>query len=199
MVYREPLTVGQASRVCNVCRRTVLNWINAGALKAFTTHGGHYRIWPANLRKFLDESGMDIPFVSLDVRSTHVLIIDDNSSFSKMLGHLMTEEFPGIEVSITESVPQGLVLIGELQPRLLILNLDLPELTGLEILTLMRSRKERHPMHVMGLSACLDAETKRQALTLGADCAMNKVSDINLILQAIAGLTGRARHVMVEV
>jgi excisionase family DNA binding protein len=62
MIYRKPLSVGQVAEICRVSKKTVLNWIYDGALKAFTTYGGHYRVWPVNIKKFLDQTRMDIPF-----------------------------------------------------------------------------------------------------------------------------------------
>ena len=37
----------------------------------------------------------------------------------------------------------------------------------------------------------------RQVLALGADCALDKLSDINLVLQTVASLTERGKPVLV--
>ena len=52
-VYRKPMSVGLVAKVCRVSKKTVLNWIYRDALKAFTTYGGHYRIWPGDLKEFI--------------------------------------------------------------------------------------------------------------------------------------------------
>ncbi len=199
MVYSEPLTVGQAAHICRVCKKTVLNWIYSGGMKAFTTYGGHYRIWPANLKEFIDAAGMDIPFVPLDVRSMNVVVIDDNRTFSTMLSNLIADEFPGVEVRVARNGQEGLMLIGELQPRLVILDLEMPGMNGIETLRLLEKRKLDHRICVMVLSGSLDAHMKHEALTLGADCALDKLTDINFILRAVAGLIGRGKPVSFEV
>ena len=65
-VYRKPLSVGMVAKVCRVSKKTVLNWIYRDAMKAFTTYGGHYRIWPGDLKKFLAKAGIDVPFQFVD-------------------------------------------------------------------------------------------------------------------------------------
>src|SRR5512135_3292623 len=98
MTYKKPLSVGQVADICRVSKKTVLNWIYDGALKAFTTYGGHYRIWPANVKKFLDSAGMDIPFDFIDDRTTHILIIDDDEGYSQMLREAIVAELPTVDV-----------------------------------------------------------------------------------------------------
>ena len=58
----KPLSVGQAAQICQVTTRTINNWIRGGKLKAYATPGGHFRIWPSDLRKFLKAHNMDINF-----------------------------------------------------------------------------------------------------------------------------------------
>ena len=95
--------MGQVADVCRVSKKTVLNWIYDGGLKAFTTYGGHYRVWPANVKKFLDSTGMDIPFDFVDERTTNVLIVDDDADYTKMLASAIKSDMPDVEVHSTGS------------------------------------------------------------------------------------------------
>lgn len=47
------LTTGQAAKLCSVTRDTVLKWIKRGGLSPARTAGGHYRIAPKELERFL--------------------------------------------------------------------------------------------------------------------------------------------------
>jgi excisionase family DNA binding protein len=40
----DTLTVFKASKFCNVSSKTIINWIEAGHIKAYKTVGGHRRI-----------------------------------------------------------------------------------------------------------------------------------------------------------
>ena len=52
------LTTGQAARYLSVCPNTIKRWIAAGAIAAYTTPGGHYRIPLEGFRRFLEERGL---------------------------------------------------------------------------------------------------------------------------------------------
>ncbi len=188
ITYKKPLSVGVVAAVCRVSKKTVLNWIYDGALKAFTTYGGHYRVWPINLKKFLDTSGMDIPFEFVDETSTHILIIDDERPYSQMLRSVINAELPNVEITTTEDGFEGLLLIGELKPQLVILDLKMPKIDGLEVLELLRKRRIEHDMKILVVSGYLSDETREQLSKTCADAVLDKLSDISLLVKTVATL-----------
>ncbi|MGA9115609.1 MAG: response regulator [Bacteroidota bacterium] len=188
ITYKKPLSVGQVAEVCRVSKKTVLNWIYDGGLKAFTTYGGHYRVWPANIRKFLDSTGMDIPFDYVDDRTTNILIVEDDVDYSRMLTSAIKAELPTVEVTATDDGYEGLVMIGELKPHLVILDLRMPKVDGLQVLELLKNRRSDHEMKILVVSAYLDDKTKRQLKGTVADYALDKLSDINILIRTIVAL-----------
>lgn len=177
--------VGQVASICRVSKKTVLNWIYEGALKAFTTYGGHYRIWPINLKKFLDSAGMDIPFEYVDETSTHVLIIDDEKPYAQMLKSVISAELPNVEITTTDDGLEGLLLIGEIKPRLVILDVKIPKIDGFQVLELLKSRKTEHDMKILVVSGFLNPETKEQLAKTSADAVLDKLSDISLLVKTV--------------
>ncbi len=188
ITYKKPLSVGQVAEICRVSKKTVLNWIYDGGLKAFTTYGGHYRVWPANIKKFLDTTGMDIPFDFVDERTTNILIIDDDVDYTKMLASAIKTELPTVEINSTDDGYEGLLMIGEIKPQLVILDLRMPKVDGLQVLELLKSRKTDHVMKVLVVSAYLDEKTKRQLRATVADYALDKLSDINVLIRTVSAL-----------
>lgn len=197
ITHKKPLSVGQVAEVCRVSKKTVLNWIYDGGLKAFTTYGGHYRVWPANVKKFLDTTGMDIPFEFVDDRTTNVLIIDDDVDYTKMLSSAIKTELPTVEVSSTDDGYEGLLMIGEIKPQLVILDVRMPKVDGLQVLELLKSRKTDHNMKVLVVSAYLDEKTKKQLRTSVADYALDKLSDINVLIKTISALIREEKPVFI--
>jgi hypothetical protein len=63
-------------------------------LQGVHTYGGHYRVWPICVKKFLDQPKMDIPFdfVFADDR---VLIIDDETDYA-VLKNAIVAELPDV-------------------------------------------------------------------------------------------------------
>jgi excisionase family DNA binding protein len=188
MVYKKPLTVGQVAEICRVSKKTVLNWIYDGALKAFTTYGGHYRVWPANVKKFLDSTHMDIPFDYIDERNNTILIIDDDEAFTRMLKDAILEEIPEVKVSTTDDGYEGLVLIGELKPQLLILDIKMPKVDGFKVLELLKARRTEHEMKVLVVSGYLDTETKQHLSETVADYSMDKLTDVGLLTKTVSAI-----------
>lgn len=186
MTYKKPLSVGQVAEICRVSKKTVLNWIYDGALKAFTTYGGHYRVWPANVKKFLDAAGMDIPFEFVDDRTTHILIIDDDQSYSHMLRDSIVAELPSVDVITTDDGYEGLMLIGEVKPQVVILDIKMPKLDGFQVLELLKARRTEHDMKVLVVSGFLDETTKEQLSKTIAEGALDKLSDANAIVKTIS-------------
>jgi excisionase family DNA binding protein len=182
------LSVGQVATICRVSKKTVLNWIYEGALKAFTTYGGHYRVWPVNLKRFLASSGMDIPFEFIDETSTHILIIDDERPYAQMLKSVITAELPNTEITTTDDGFEGLLLIGEMKPQLVILDLKMRKLDGFEVLELLRKRKTDHDMKILVISDYLNEETRERLAMTAADAVLDKLADISLLVKTITAL-----------
>lgn len=188
MTYKKPLSVGQVADICRVSKKTVLNWIYDGGLKAFTTYGGHYRVWPANIKKFLDSTGMDIPFDFVDDRTTNVLIIDDDPDYAQMLKSAVTAELPNVEVHSTDDGYEGLVMIGEIRPQLVILDIRMPRVDGMQVLELLKNRKTDHDMKILVVSAYLDEKTRKQLKSTVANYALDKLTDIDVLVKTIVAL-----------
>ena len=198
MVYKKPLSVGQVAEICRVSKKTVLNWIYDGAMKAFATYGGHYRVWPANVKKFLDSTHMDIPFDYIDERNKSILIIDDDEAFSRMLKDAILVEMPDVIVSTTDDGYEGLVLIGELKPQLLILDIKMPKVDGFKVLELLKARRTEHDMKILVVSGYLDVGTKQLLSNTVADYSIDKLTDVSVLIKSISAILRSEKPAILE-
>jgi len=181
-VHRKPLNVGLVAKICRVSKKTVLNWIYKDALKAFTTFGGHYRVWPGDLKEFLTKAGLDVPFQFVDERKTTFLIVDDDPTYSTLLKETLCTRFPHADVVMTDDGYEALLLIGERKPQLLLLDLRMPKLDGFQVLELLGQRKKDHAMKIVIMSAYLDEETRVKLKDYQADQSFDKSEDIGQVL-----------------
>jgi len=184
-IHRKPLNVGLVAKICRVSKKTVLNWIYKDALKAFTTFGGHYRIWPGDLKDFIVKAGLDVPFQFVDERKTTFLIVDDDPIYSNLLKEALCARFPSADVVMTDDGYEALLLIGERKPQLLLLDLRMPKLDGFQVLDLLRQRNKDHAMKVIILSSYLDEETRARLREQMVDHAWDKGENLNLMLASI--------------
>ena len=62
---QKALSTGDVAKACQVCQRTVLNWINAGLLKSYRIpgSGAHRRVLLCDLEAFVTKHGMPAAFV----------------------------------------------------------------------------------------------------------------------------------------
>ena len=109
-----------------------------------------------------------------------VLVVDDEPPIRKLLRMGLTAE--GYEVIDAPSGKAGLEQISQ-KPDLIILDLGLPDIQGLDLLRTMRERNEGVPIVV--LSSRADETAKVQALDLGADDYVTKPFGMNELLARI--------------
>jgi two-component system, OmpR family, KDP operon response regulator KdpE len=116
----------------------------------------------------------------MNAPALRVLVIDDEPPIRKLLRlGLSTQGYRVIEA------PDGQSALDHMRekPDLIILDLGLPDMQGLELLRTMRTRDERVPIVV--LSSRADEVAKVQALDLGADDYVTKPFGMDELLARI--------------
>jgi excisionase family DNA binding protein len=189
-IYKKPLSVGQAAKISQVSKKTVLNWIYRGALNAFTTLGGHYRIWPVELYQFFARTGMDIPFRFIDEKQSTLLIIDCDSTYTNQLKWKLEQEFPSYDIIASNDCYEALVLIGERKPQIVVLDITMPRLDGLRVLELLKEKGKNSPMKIIINSPHFGTDMYSQHQMALADAVIDKNDDsyefINFLKGAIS-------------
>lgn len=115
-----------------------------------------------------------------------VLVIDDEPPIRKLLRMGLGSQ--GYEVLEASNGKIALELLAE-DPDLVVLDLGLPDIDGLDLLRTMRARNERVPIVV--LSSRGDESSKVQALDLGADDYVTKPFGMEELL---ARMRAAVRH-----
>lgn len=115
-----------------------------------------------------------------------ILVIDDEPPIRKLLRMGLSTQ--GYEVLEAPNGKAGLELLGQ-RPDLIILDLGLPDIQGLELLRTIRGREEGVPIVV--LSSRGDEAGKVQALDLGADDYVTKPFGMDELL---ARMRAALRH-----
>ena len=105
----------------------------------------------------------------MNAASIKVLVIDDEPPIRKLLRMGLSTQ--GYEILEAPNGKASLELLAQ-KPNLVILDLGLPDMQGLELLRMMRARNEGVPIVV--LSSRGDEVSKVQALDLGADDYVTK-------------------------
>jgi two-component system KDP operon response regulator KdpE len=117
----------------------------------------------------------------------HVLVVEDEPSLLRAL--TMNLAGRGYQVSSATTGSAALDLIGALRPDLLVLDLGLPDMDGLDVIRRVRLHNQSLPILV--LSARSASQEKVAALDLGANDYVTKPFDMN---ELVARLRAAARR-----
>lgn len=109
-----------------------------------------------------------------------ILIVDDESQIRKLLNITLSSE--GYKVTEANNGREGSTFAATNRPDLIILDLGLPDISGIEVLKQIREWSE---VPVIILSVQDDSETIAEALDIGADDYMTKPFEAKELLARV--------------
>jgi putative two-component system response regulator len=138
---------------------------------------------------------MDIPSVLKDeLKNAKILIVDDELLSVQMLELLMRKAGYSEIISTTDPT-QAASLYSRHYPDLVLLDLNMPEMDGFEVLKALSRMERRSYLPVMVLTAETDDETRLKALDLGArDFLAKPYSHVEALLRIKNMLEVRLLH-----
>lgn len=146
------LTSREAARILGVSVRTIQQWSEKELLQSWKTEGGHRRISHESVEKLRQDQHKRQAAQEASP-SLSILIIEDNDALRKLyLTHFKLWSF----VSNVFTAPDGfdgLVLLGEMKPDLLICDLRLPGVNGFQIVRSIQTMKKLRGLQTVVVSA----------------------------------------------
>jgi len=119
----------------------------------------------------------------------HILIVDDSEEIISFLIAILQPL--GYEISCTGNGKDGLTKALFEKPDLLLLDLNLPGMTGISVLEALHQRKAKVPVIIMTFHS--DGSVVARALRLGARDYITKPFQVNDILRAIERILAEER------
>jgi len=168
------LTVSQAGDYCRVSPKTIINWIEAGHIKAYKTVGGHRRMKQEDLDQFLRGRGMPIPEEVKSDGKRRILVVDDDKIIVETIVQALEEDESGYElISASDGFEAGLQ-VSHFRPNLVILDIMMPDINGYEVCKKIKSNPETKDIKIIVLSAYLNDDAFREMKEYGADACFSK-------------------------
>jgi len=185
-------TVFQASKYCNVSPKTIINWIEAGHIRAYKTVGGHRRIKKLDLLEFMRNQGIPVPATEIVSERKRILIVDDDPIIVETIVQALEEEEYNYEIiSASDGFEAGLQ-VNHFKPHLLILDIMMPDIKGYDVCKRIKSDEETRETKIIVLSAYLDDEKFKKMKKYGADLCFSKPLPLPQLKQEVAQLLGLA-------
>jgi excisionase family DNA binding protein len=184
------LTVFKASKFCKVSPKTIINWIEAGHIKAYKTVGGHRRISQADLETFMRKQGIPIPDEDVDDGRKRILVVDDDPIIVETIVQALEEdEFDYEVISASDGFEAG-IQVNHFKPHLLILDIMMPDIKGYDVCKKIKTDDETKNTKIIVLSAYLDEEKFKQMKDNGADVCFSKPLPLSQLRAEVAQLLG---------
>jgi DNA-binding response OmpR family regulator len=117
----------------------------------------------------------------------HILVVDDDAEIRKLVDKILTAR--GYQVSQAEDGESGLGLAIVKKPDLIILDLNLPKMSGFEVCRRLKADEATRKIPVIMLTAAYDEwEDAKKGFRLGADEYVIKPFAADLLLHNIERL-----------
>lgn len=104
--------------------------------------------------------------MNVETELPHILIVDDNLDATEVLALLVEAE--GFSAAVARTVQEAREQIAARPPRLVFLDVNLPDGNGLHLLSEVKSDLQTAGIDVVVLSGMQDARLKEEAHLLGA-------------------------------
>ena len=112
-----------------------------------------------------------------------VLIVDDDPDILRLVSYNLTQA--GFDVATAATGRKALESVQKRQPDLIILDLMLPDIDGMEVCRTLRQRDDSRRIPIVILTAADSEEAIRTAYELHANCCVTKPADQEQYVQAV--------------
>lgn len=177
------LTSHEVGDLLQVNPSSVKKWVDEKRIIAFRTPGGHRRIRVSDLVEFLNRHEMPIPQPLAAATRRRLLIVDDDVVHLRALDRRLKPHKARVDVRTTHNGIDALVMVGSFKPHLIVLDVYMPELDGIEVCRRLKMKPETAGIGVIITSAHLTRTVEENALTAGALTCVPKPLNLEVLLE----------------
>lgn len=194
-------TTSEVAVYCQVSPNTVGRWFTEGRVPVFKTAGGRRRVWGKDLVSLMESLNIPVPQELRDYRPPRVLIVDDEEHARRAIKRWVMQDFPNVQVEeAVDGFDAGRKLAG-LVPAVVILDIVLPGIDGLEVCRRIRSDEHLRSVRILAISGHDAETTKNKALDAGADAFQSKPLEMDVFISQLeellpAAAAKRTGHIM---
>jgi excisionase family DNA binding protein len=155
------LTTREAAQALGVSLRTAQLWVENGQLEAWKTEGGHRRITPDSVQRLLRGNLQAVAPEKPEAQPPSperikVLIVEDDRILLKLYKIMFASWKMPVDVITAENGIDGLIRIGKDSPDLMIADLDMPGMDGIQLIRNLVTSSLREGLEIVAVSG-LDA------------------------------------------
>jgi excisionase family DNA binding protein len=179
------LTSHQVGELLQVNPSSINKWVNDGRIQAFRTPGGHRRIRVADLVAFLEKHKMPVPRTLSSISRRRLLVVDDNQKHLEALKRRLKTHADRVDFATASNGIDALVQVGAFKPHLIVLDVFMGELDGLEVCRRLKANPDTRGIDVIMTSGQLTPTVEEDAARAGAMRCLPKPLDLGLVLEQL--------------
>lgn len=120
-----------------------------------------------------------------------ILIVEDNEKNRKLARDVLAHR--GYRVAEAETGEDGIRLAAELRPALVLMDIQLPGMSGIDALRQLRSDPATRDIPVMAVTASAMTHDRQKIMAAGFDGYQSKPISVRPFVEAVAQLLARPR------
>ncbi|MDQ3914421.1 MAG: ATP-binding protein [Actinomycetota bacterium] len=128
-----------------------------------------------------------------DAATTHVLYIEDNPANRRLVERLLERHRPRLALTTADGGVTGLDLARAQRPQIVLLDVNLPDIHGREVLRRLKEDPQTSDIHVVVLSADSSRERIAQMMEEGAADYVTKPIDVDRLLTVLDAIVSRSK------
>lgn len=179
----------QAAKICHVAPVTIIRWIEAGRLDSYKTPGGHRRIREADLVKFIEENGLP-RYTAGGISTPRVLVVDDEMVVRRFIQKTLEESVLECVCEFSNDGIDALLKLGIFQPHVMVLDVNIPWVDGLEICRRVRGNENTRQVKIIVITGFLNDNDREEIVNAGADHLLFKPFDEGQLLDLVSRSAG---------
>lgn len=154
-------TTQQAADLLEVTPRTIQLWTNSGILKARKTPGGHRRFVLKDIEALYEQNQKP---VAGDSKKTlmRIMVIDDDPDLLTLYRYMIERWELPLELKTALDGYEALVMIGSWKPDIVITDIRMPNVDGVQLLNAVVNQRVVEQMLVVVVSALSKEEIKKK-------------------------------------
>lgn len=115
-----------------------------------------------------------------------ILVVDDNPANLRLLAFLLEKR--GYELRTAEDAPSALAVLAEWKPQLVLLDIQLPGMGGLELASKLKANPATRDLIIVAVTAFAMKGDLERALAAGCDSYVTKPIDTRALPTLVAEL-----------
>ncbi len=185
-------TTRDVARLLGLAVRSVQLMVDRGELEAWKTPGGHRRILRSSVDRWRATHGATrggvaagpspaeppaaapAPAAPAAPTGGRVLLIEDSVHYQNLVGLLLKQSFPDVQLHVADDGIAGLAMAGRLQPDVLVVDILLPGIDGGTLITSLRSHPQFAATKLIVVTSLDEAQRAPYAFALAGVPVVHK-------------------------